>query len=65
MRDDKTSADPIVNDPKADTISGADLADIERVAGRLGRWNAVFISEPFDHAEGQWLASRTFMTFRV
>jgi hypothetical protein len=36
MRADKTSADPIVNDPKADTISVKDLADIERVAGRVG-----------------------------
>jgi hypothetical protein len=36
VRNDETTADPIVNDPKADTISVADLADIERVVGGRG-----------------------------
>jgi hypothetical protein len=44
MGNDKTTADPIVNDPKADAVPIADLADIERVVGRLGSWDTVFIS---------------------
>jgi len=40
----KTTADPIVNGPKADTISVTDLADIERVVGRSGRRDTVLIS---------------------
>jgi len=44
MRNDKSTADPIVNDPKADTISVTDLADIERVVGRSGRRDTVLIS---------------------
>jgi hypothetical protein len=44
VRNDKTTADPIVNDPKADTIPVADFTDIERVVGQLGRWDTVFIS---------------------
>jgi len=46
MRNDKSTADPIVNDPKADTISVADLADIERVVGRSGRRDTVLINLP-------------------
>jgi hypothetical protein len=32
-RNDKTTADPIVNHPKADTISVADLTDVKHVVG--------------------------------
>jgi hypothetical protein len=43
-RNDKTTADPIVNHPKADTISVADLTDVKHVVGRLWRRDTVFLS---------------------
>jgi hypothetical protein len=38
----KTTADPIVNDPKADTIPVADQTDVERVVGAVGGAGSVY-----------------------
>ena len=57
--------DPVVNDPKADAIFGANLADIEGPVRRRWSGNAMLVTDPSYHVGGKKFTSRAHQSLAV
>jgi hypothetical protein len=63
-RGNDAAFDPIMDDPKADAISLSNLTNVQSSFGRRPSWNAIFVPQPFDRTQCNWLTGRrAFLTF--
>ena len=57
--------DPVVNDPQTDTVSCANLTDIEGAVRRGWSENAMLVTDPVYHAGGKRFAGRACQSLAV
>src|SRR6202790_3592042 len=52
----ETVVDPVINHPRADAVSLANLIDAERSGGKRRTGNAMLVTDPAYHGDGEGLA---------